>query len=78
VQISSTTLIIPGNGFLYVSGHTIIALIIEEICLERERILEVRQPFYYVGIESRTLKDLAITSKKQSGEIVAHIQRTKK
>ncbi len=78
-EFPGTTLIIPGNGFLYVSGHTNNCFDQrKKFALKETEFVEIKQPFYYVGIESRALKDLAITSKQRSGEVVAHIPKGEK
>jgi hypothetical protein len=75
-EFGGTTLIIPGDGFLYVSGHSNNYFNKrKKFVLKGKELIEIKQPFYYVGIESRALKDLTITSKKQGGEIVAHIPK---
>lgn len=71
-----TTLIIPGDGFLYVSGHTNNYFDQrKKFALKDGELVEIKQPFYYVGIQSRALRNLTITSKKHGGEIVANIPK---
>lgn len=71
-HLSGTSLVIPGDGNLYVSGHTNNMFDQrKKFMIEKDKITEVSQPFYYVGIESKVKKGLNIYSTTQQHEIVA-------
>lgn len=62
-QISGLELYIPGNGFLYVSGHTNNMFDMRrKYKIDGDALVEVKQPFYYVGINNKLKKDLEIFS----------------
>lgn len=61
--IDGLSLFIPGNGFLYVSGHTDNMYDTHrKFKVTRDTLLEVTQPFYYVGLKSVTIKEIEIYS----------------
>lgn len=71
-SMNGIELSIPGDGFLYVSGHT------NTTFNQRRKyqvtdhgMEEVVQPFYYVGLQSKTLKPVTLTSEMDGGAEVA-------
>jgi len=61
--IGGTHLIIPGDGFLYISGHTNNTFDHKRLFrVEGDEVIEVEQPFFYVGLQSVTNKEIVLTS----------------
>jgi hypothetical protein len=59
--IGGTQLIVPGDGFLYISGHTNNTFNQHRIFrVDVDEIIEVEQSFYYVGLQSVTNKEILI------------------
>lgn len=60
---SGLELFIPGNGFVYISGHTNNMYNQRHILkLVGDKLVEVKQPFYYVGVDANLKQDLEIYS----------------
>jgi hypothetical protein len=67
---------IPGTGAIYASGHTNTMFDTRvKYVLEGGKLIEVKQPFYWVGLESKALKDLALLSAKGGKEVVARLPK---
>ena len=69
-------LYVPGNGSVYVSGHT--DNYFDEhkkYIISDGKMVEVKQPFLYVGLETKAIKNIAIYSEKSSESIVANIPK---
>jgi len=65
-SISGWKLVIPGNGNLYVSGHTNNLFDQKKkFTLSEGKITEIKQPYYYVGITSKTLKPITLYADKE-------------
>lgn len=63
ISLNGETLIIPGNGSIYFSGHTNKMFNIRrKFTLESGSLKEVKQPFYYVGLKTITLKPIELYS----------------
>lgn len=70
-SMNGLELTIPGDGFLYVSGHT-------NTTFDQRRkyrvtdqgLEEVPQPFYFVGLATQTLKPVRLRSEVDGGEDV--------
>ncbi|HPY41308.1 MAG TPA: hypothetical protein PLM98_12380 [Thiolinea sp.] len=61
--IGGLVLIIPGNGFIYVSGHTNSMFDARrKYKIENDKLVEIKQPFYYVGVDTNLKQDLEIFS----------------
>ena len=59
--IGGTQLIVPGDEFLYISGHTNNTFDQYRIFrIDVDEIIEVEQSFYYVGLQSVTNKEILI------------------
>lgn len=62
-MIAATDLIIPGDGYIYASGHTNSMFDKHrKYTIEKQHIIEVEQPFYYVGLDTVTIDDIVIYS----------------
>jgi hypothetical protein len=71
---AGTELYLPGNGSLYVSGHTNSLFNHRtKYDLKGGKFSEVKQPFYYVGLDSKALRDITIYSDKKLAFPVANI-----
>lgn len=77
--VGGLNLIIPGNGSLYVSGHT------NNMFNERRkfkvmgnRVREIPQPFYYVGIGTVTTRPIKLYSSLSKKEVVAQLPKDAK
>lgn len=75
-RIGADALILPGNGFIYSIART------NNMHEERQKfavrdgkLVEVKQPFSYVGLESKAKVPLTLTAAKGSGETVASIPK---
>lgn len=73
-MIGGLKLYIPGNGYIYISGHS--NNMFDErrkYKIEGHNIVEVKQPYYYVGIESKLKTDINLYSdinlRKQIGKL---------
>lgn len=70
--IPGTMLVIPGDGNLYISGHTNNMFDQrKKFKLKKGKIIEVPQPYYYVGLETKVKKRINIYSTLQQQEVVA-------
>ena len=75
--IDGKSLFIPGNGFLYVSGHTDNMYDSRrKFKVMRDTLIEVIQPFYYVGINSKALADIIIYSDTDMVNPVASVPKS--
>lgn len=71
-SMNGIELSIPGDGFLYVSGHTNTTFNQRrKYQITGHGMEEVVQPFYYVGLQSKTLKPVTLTSEVDGGAEVA-------
>lgn len=73
-QISGDVLVVPGNGFIYSIARS------NEMHTERRKfelkdgkVEEVKQPFSYVGLDTRAKKPLALKAEKDGGAVIANI-----
>lgn len=74
--VSGLDFYIPGTGAIYASGHTNTMFDTRvKYVLEGGKLSEVKQPFYWVGLESKALKDIALLSAKGSQEVVARLPK---
>lgn len=71
-SMNGIELSIPGDGFLYVSGHTNTTFNQRrKYQITGHGMEEIVQPFYYVGLKSKTLKPVTLTSEIDGGAEVA-------
>lgn len=75
-DIAGDNIIIPGNGYLYISGHTN-NLFNEhrKFTIKKNKLIEIEQPFYYVGIDDTLLQELVIYSDTSETSILAHLPK---
>lgn len=70
-HIPGTSLAIPGDGTLYISGHTNNMFDQhKKFRLKKDKIIEIPQPYYYVGLETKVKKRINLYSTPQQSEIV--------
>ncbi|MEM8901921.1 MAG: hypothetical protein AAGC85_27690, partial [Bacteroidota bacterium] len=73
-EVSALRLYVPGNGYLYASGHLEDNFNTRRKYLFKENnIQEIKQPFYYVGLKTRTLKSLTLYRNRLFSEEVGKI-----
>jgi len=75
-RIGADSVFIPGNGFVYALGRS------NNMHLERQKfevkggaLEEVKQPFSYVGLETKAKVPLKLTAQKDGGETIANIPK---
>lgn len=67
-------LTIPSDGYIYISGHTNNMFNKrKKFIIESDHINEIKQPFYYVGLESKALEDVDIFSDINMSNAIAHL-----
>ncbi len=60
---SCTDLYIPGDGFIYTAGHVNSMFDIRrKYHIENGKLVEISQPFYYVGLETVTKKPITLSA----------------
>ncbi len=75
-QISTMHLIIPGNGYLYTKGHINNMFYMKrKYQIKNLKLLEIIQPFFYVGKTTKTLKPISIYSNKDLTHKVARLPK---
>lgn len=75
-SIFGLALVIPGDGFIYVDGHTNTMFNTRrKFLVSRDTVKEISQPFYYVGLDSKTSEELHIYSDFSQTNEVAIIPR---
>lgn len=71
-SIYGKQIFISGNGNIYVSGHTNNMFNKRrKFKFENETIREIDQPFYFVGLQTKTLKTIKLHSDKSLDNILA-------
>lgn len=72
--IGADKLLVPGNGFLYASGRSNeMHLVHRKFAIREGKLVEIKQPFSYVGLDSKARRPLTLKSAKNGGETVAHL-----
>lgn len=67
---------IPGDGYLYIWGHTNSYFNLRrKFSLKNSRIQEVKQPFYYIGLNTETLTEISVFKTKKQKEMVAKLNK---
>jgi hypothetical protein len=67
---------IPGTGAIYATGHTNTNFDVRrKYVLQGNKLVESKQPFYWVGLESKAKKDLVLYSGKDQKEVVARLPK---
>ena len=78
-SISSLNLYITGNGHLYSSGHINSKFNIKrKLKFEENNIQEGKQPYYYVGSKTKTLKPITIYKTKDTTTPIANLPKNYK
>lgn len=73
-QFGGLDLTIPYDGYLYSSGHANTMFNKrKKFAIENNNVIEIEQPFYYIGIESKTTVDIDIFSDLNMTKVVAHL-----
>jgi len=68
-EISALELFIPGDGFIYSRGHTNSMFDKwRKFSVTNDELVEIAQPFYYVGMKTHTITETFIRSKRFSDE----------
>lgn len=66
---------VPGDGYLYISGNTNSQFNVKKkYQLTNGIIIEVKQPFYYLGLESKALADIRIYCTKALKEEIGNVK----
>ncbi|MCC7223060.1 MAG: hypothetical protein IT273_04990 [Chitinophagales bacterium] len=72
-------LVVASNGLLYTSGHT--NTMYDKHCkyeLERDTIVEVKQPFYYIGLASELYKPFTLYADREMTQPIAQLPKGSK
>ena len=65
----------PGDGFFYVRGHTDSWFDMRrKFAVEGGNLREVKQPFYFVGLETKTLRQIPVFGTQGGGEYIGRIE----
>lgn len=74
--VDADHLLLPGNGFIYAMGRTN-KLHIErrKFAIRDAKVVEVKQPFLYVGLESKANASIVLTSSKGGSDVVASVPK---
>jgi hypothetical protein len=74
--ISALQVYLPGNGFIYSSGHTNNNFNTrKKYQIVGNQLKEIYQPYYYVGLETKTLKEVKLLSSKPKSEVLANLPK---
>jgi hypothetical protein len=66
----------PGDGFFYVTGHTNNTFNQRrKFTIRDDTLIEIQQPFYYVGLETLTKEDLDVYADFELTTCVAHLPK---
>lgn len=75
ISIPGFSLYIPGDGTIYVSGHINNDFDTRKKYIFKDnKIVEVEQPFYYVGIKSKTLQKVKLYDSPDLTRIIAVLE----
>jgi len=73
-ELTALKLLIPGNGYFYAWGHIDNDYNqVRKYHIKNNKITEVKQPFYYVGLETKTNKNLILYDDTLLTNIVANL-----
>lgn len=71
-EVNGLQFYIPGNGFIYVSGHTNNAFNMRrKFRVENNELKEEEQPFYYVGLKTKTRKSIKLYDSRELSNPIA-------
>lgn len=73
-SIGAESLVLPGNGFIYATGRAN-RMHLEHLkyTIQDGKLVEIGQPFSYVGLKSKAKVPLKLLAKKDGGEVIANI-----
>lgn len=75
-SVPAEVLIMPGHGMLYTLGHANRTFRMrQKYALKGSRFVEVSQPYYAVGMTSKAMVPLKLTSQPGGGTLVAELPR---
>lgn len=73
-SLSGTELYLPGNGYVYTTGHTNTSFNKKsKYYYDGNNFIEIKQPFYYIGLKTTTTKAITLYADKSQKEIVANV-----
>lgn len=74
--VNATKLVIPGSGYLYSEGRRGSSYPVRrKLKLTNDKIVEINQPYYYVGIKSKTYKTIKIYQERDLSNILATLPK---
>jgi hypothetical protein len=75
-RVAALEFYINNNGIIYSAGHTNNMFNQrQKFQLTQDTLLEIRQPFYYVGLKSKTTSPLTLYQSKTGDEIIAQLPK---
>ncbi len=75
-SIGGKQIYLPGNGFVYVSGHSNNMFSEKrKYKLENDSLTEIKQPYYYVGLNTKTSETIAIFESQKLERKVATLPK---
>lgn len=75
-SIGTDHIIIPGNGFIYSIGRSNQHFSVHrKFVLKKGKIVEIPQPFHFVGMETKAKQKIVLRSRKEGGHLVATIPK---
>ena len=74
-KLFALNLVIPGNGAIYTSGHMGNFDVRRKFELSNGKFVEIKQPYYYVGLKSRTLNTINIYQTENCKELIAALPK---
>lgn len=73
-MIPADSLTIPGNGFIYARCRSnVMHTEQRKYGIHEGKLIEIEQPFSYVGLDSKAKVPLTLMAKKDGGEVIAKI-----
>lgn len=73
-SLSGERLFIPGNGNIYIDGHTNnLFNTRKKLKLVNDELVEIKQPFYYVGLKSQTMKSAKLYESEHLRNVIANL-----
>jgi hypothetical protein len=75
-SIGADSLTVPGNGFIYALGRSNnLHLERQKFAIREGKLVEIQQPFSYVGLDSKANVPLTLTANKGTGDVIAKIPK---
>jgi len=73
-QIAADSLALPGNGFIYATARSNnMHLLYQKFAIRDGKLVEIKQPFSYVGLETKAKVPLTLKATQSGGETIASI-----